>query len=221
MHIPDGFVSSPINLACAAVALAGLALALSITRRRLDERQVPLVGMTAAFVFAAQILNFPVAGGTSGHFLGAVFCALLLGPWAAGLAMSLVLIVQCLLFADGGITALGTNIVNMAVVGLGLGYGVTRLLLLVLPRSPRGGSIAVALGSWCSVMAAAAACSLELAASGKPLGVILPPMLGIHALIGTGEAFITVSALALVTSARPDLMPVLHRYRAPLEDAAS
>ena len=114
MHIPDGFLSGPVNAACAAVAVAGIALALARVRRTLAEHQVPLLGMTAAFVFAAQMLNFPVAGGTSGHVLGAAFATALLGPWGAGLVISLVLIVQCLLFADGGLLALGCNILNLA-----------------------------------------------------------------------------------------------------------
>jgi cobalt/nickel transport system permease protein len=211
MHIPDGFIALPIHAAGFAVAGAACLLAAQIGKRRLDDQQVPLLGMTSAFVFAAQMLNFPIAGGTSGHFLGAVFCAALLGPWMACLSLALVLIVQCLLFADGGITALGTNITNMAVIGVGVGFGAMRLVQAVLPASRRTGLAAVAIGAWSSVMAASVACAIELAWSGKPLAVVLPAMLGVHAAIGVGEAIITVSALSLVLTARPDLVPGLAR----------
>jgi cobalt/nickel transport system permease protein len=167
--------------------------------------------MTAAFVFAAQMLNFPVGAGTSGHFLGATFAALLLGPWTACLIMSLVLITQCLFFADGGITALGTNIVNLGVVAVFAGWGVSRLLLALLPRSRATSCAAMGLGAWVSVVAAATACSCELGWSGKPLGVILPTMVGIHAIIGVGEALITVAVVSSILGARPDLLPQLSR----------
>lgn len=209
MHIPDGFVSGPINAAAAAIALLACAGAVARTRATLGDRQVPLLGMTAAFIFAAQMLNFPVAGGTSGHFLGATFAAILLGPSAACLVLALVLAVQCLLFADGGITALGTNIINMGVVAVLIGSGAVWLARRLLPRS-RGASLAaVAAGSWLSVMAAAAACSLELGLSGKPFALVLPAMLGVHALIGVGEALITVAIASTVLAARPDLLPGL------------
>lgn len=218
MHIPDGFVSGPVNAAAFAVAGAAVAIALARTRRSLGERQVPVLGMAAAFVFAAQMLNFPVAGGTSGHFLGAAFAALLLGPWAACLVMALVLGVQCLLFADGGITALGSNIVNMGVVGVAVGYGAIRLLRAVLPDGRSAGIAVVAIGSWLAVMASAAACAVELGLSGKDLSIVLPAMLGVHALIGVGEAMITVAVVSTVQAARPDLLqlggrPVLAEAR--------
>lgn len=216
MHIPDGILSNPINLA--GFALAGIACLTSTHLSRCDQedRHVPLLGMTAAFVFAAQMLNFPIAGGTSGHFLGAVFCATLLGPWMACLALTLVLGVQCLFFADGGITALGTNITNMAVIGVGVGFLVSRLMQAVLPASRTSALIAVAVGSWSSVMAASAACAIELGWSGKPLGVVLPALLGVHAIIGLGEAILTTSALSLVLSVRPDLVPgIVSRKTAP------
>jgi len=209
MHIPDGFVSGPINAACFAIAGVGCAIALAKTRKTLGDKQVPLLGMTAAFVFAAQMLNFPVAGGTSGHFLGATFALALLGPWAACLVLALVLIVQCLLFADGGLTALGSNIVNMGVVGVAVPVVVMAALRAVLPRTRASGLATVAIASWCSVMAAATACSLELGASGHPFGVVLPAMLGVHAVIGIGEALITSAVVSAVLAARPDLLPNL------------
>lgn len=209
MHIPDGFVSGPINAACGAATLAGIAVALARTRATLAERQAPLLGMTAAFVFAAQMLNFPVAGGTSGHFLGATLALALLGPWAAGLVLALVLIVQCLLFADGGLTALGTNIVNMGVVGVLVPAIILAGLRAVLPRTRGAGLAAVGVAAWASVMAAATACAGELVASGHPFGVVLPAMLGVHALIAIGEALITVAVVSTVLAARPDLLPDL------------
>lgn len=207
MHVPDGFLSVPLNVAAAAVALGACALALAMTRRSLGDRQVPLLGMTAAFVFAAQMLNFPVAGGTSGHFLGATFAAALLGPWAACLVLALVLIVQCLLFADGGITALGSNIVIMGVVAVAVGWGAMRLIRAILPRGHAAGLAAVAIASWLSVMSAAATCAVMLGLSGHAFGVVLPAMLGVHALIGIGEAAITATAIGMVLAARPDLLP--------------
>lgn len=215
MHIPDGFVIGPVNLACAGVAVAACDAALARTRRTLGARRAPLLGMTAAFVFAAQMLNFPVAAGTSGHFLGAAFAAMLLGPWAACLVLALVLAVQCLLFADGGITALGTNIVNMAMIGVGAGYGATRLLTAILPRTRAAGMAAVAIGAWISVVAAGAACAVELVLSGQPAGMVLPALLGIHALIGIGEALITAAAVTTVLAARPDLLPGLPALMPP------
>lgn len=209
MHLPDGFVSGPINVAAAVVAGLAVGGAVARTRKSLGDLQVPLLGMTAAFIFAAQMLNFPVAGGTSGHFLGATFAALLLGPWAACLVLALVLVVQCMLFADGGITALGSNITNLGVIGVICGYGVVWLIRKLSPPTRLVRLLAVAIGSWLSVMAAATACSIELGLSGKPLGVVLPAMLGVHAVIGLGEALITTAVVTMVMAARPDLLPTL------------
>jgi cobalt/nickel transport system permease protein len=168
---------------------------------------VPLLGVTAAFVFAAQMLNFPVAGGTSGHFLGAALAVILLGPWLAALVLAVVLTVQAFVFADGGVTALGANVLNMAVIGGlvvgGLMHGLRRLL-----GRRRSALLAVAAGgAWLAVMAGAAATAVELALSGTvPLGTVLPTMLGVHALIGIGEAVITAAAVSAVLAARPDLV---------------
>jgi cobalt/nickel transport system permease protein len=207
MHIPDGFLSGEVA-AVAGVAAAG-AVAYSLRRadRELDERKVPLLGVTAAFVFAAQMLNFPVAGGTSGHFLGAALATFLLGPWLACLVMAVVLTAQAFLFADGGITALGANVFNMGVVGA-LVVGILVLVLRdALPKRRPVFLGLVAAGAWLAVMAGAAATSVELAISGTvPLGTVLPAMLGVHALIGVGEAVVTVAALSAVLATRPDLM---------------
>ena len=214
MHIPDGFISGPINLACAAVAVGAIAFSLARIRSTLAEHQVPLLGMTAAFVFAAQMLNFPVAGGTSGHFLGATFALVLLGPWAACLVLSLVLIVQCLLFADGGLTALGTNIINRGVVGVVVPALLLGLLRRILPRT-RGASLAsIGVAAWLSVLSASTACALQLGFSGHPIGPVLTAMLGVHAVIGIGEALITVAVASSVLAARPELLPDLRHAEA-------
>jgi cobalt/nickel transport system permease protein len=207
MHIPDGFLSPEVAAACAVPAIGAVGYGLRRATRELDERRVPLLGVTAAFVFAAQMLNFPVAGGTSGHFLGAALAAILLGPWLAGVVLSVVLVVQSLVFADGGVTALGANVLNMGVIG---GLAVGGLMLAaqrVLPQS-RTTTLAVAgAGAWLAVVAGAAACALELAISGTvPLGTVLPTMVGVHVLIGAGEAVITVAAVSAVLSTRPDVM---------------
>lgn len=207
MHIPDGFVSTPINAAMIVVSAAACGLAARKSRRSLEDRQVPLLGVTAAFIFAAQMLNFPVAAGTSGHFLGAALAFVMLGPWNACLIMAMVLIIQCLGFADGGLSALGTNIFNMGVVG-GIGcYYIFRMLLWLLPTTRAGFMAAVAVSAWLSVVLAASFCALELGLSGtSPLRLALPAMMGVHAVIGVGEGLITTAVLSVVISARRDLV---------------
>jgi len=210
MHIPDGFVSGPINVLGGVTAAAVVGVSAWRASREVEKRphMVPLLATTAAFVFAAQMLNFPIGGGTSGHFLGAAAVAALLGPWSACLVLTLVLIIQCLGFADGGLTALGTNIVNMGIIGGFGGYLLMRALRAVLPRGRGGYVAAAALASWASVAMAATVCSLELAASGtSPLRLVLPAMVGTHVVIGIGEALITAAVLSAVVAARPDVLP--------------
>jgi cobalt/nickel transport system permease protein len=167
------------------------------------------MGVMAAFIFAAQMLNFPVVGGTSGHLLGGVLAAVLLGPWAGAIVIAVVLVVQCLIFQDGGLTALGANILNMSFVGTMGGWAVFVLLKLALGK--KGVLAAVAVAAWISVIMASAACALELALSGTvAAAVVFPAMLGIHALIGIGEAVITTLAVSFVLKTRPDLMEVSH-----------
>jgi cobalt/nickel transport system permease protein len=207
MHIPDGFLSTDVAAATGVITVATLAYSLRRVDDSLDERRVPLVGVTGAFIFAAQMLNFPVAGGTSGHFLGATMAAVLLGPWIACLVMSVVLIVQCFAFADGGVSALGANILNMGVLGALLAgllvVGAQRLL----PHTRVAFLGTVGVVAWSAVMTGATATSFELAISDTvPIGTVLPPMLGVHALIGIGEAIITVTAVAAVLASRPDLI---------------
>src|SRR5215207_803577 len=165
MHIPDGFLANDVALACAIPAIGAVGYGLRRAEVDLDDRRVPLLGVTAAFVFAAQMLNFPVAGGTSGHFLGAALAAILLGPWLAGVVLSVVLMVQAFVFADGGITALGANVLNMGVIGALVVGGVMVGARRVLPKS-RGVFLAVSgVGAWLAVMAGAAATAVELSIS--------------------------------------------------------
>jgi len=204
MHIPDGFLSLAIALLCWALAIVLLAIAVRKTQSTLGERQVPLMGIMAAFIFAAQMINFPVAGGTSGHLLGGALAAIVLGPWAGMLVIASVIIVQGLLFQDGGLLVMGANILNMGLLTALIGYG----LYQGVAGQSRGTRLVVAgVAAWLSVMAAALATSLELWLSGtSALRIVVPAMLGVHALIGIGEALITVAALAFITQTRPDLL---------------
>ncbi|HEX2126581.1 MAG TPA: energy-coupling factor ABC transporter permease [Thermoleophilaceae bacterium] len=207
LHIPDGFLSGGVAATAGVVAIAAVACGLRVANAQLDEARVPLLGVLAAFIFAAQMLNFPVAGGTSGHFLGAALAAVLLGPWLACLVMAVVVAVQAFAFADGGISALGANVLNMGVLG-GMLAGV--LVSAASKLAPHGrvaflGIVGVV--SWLAVMVGAGATSVELALSDTvPLTTSLPAMLGVHALIGIGEAVITVAAVSAVLAARPDLI---------------
>lgn len=206
MHIPDGFLDTKTAVAAGVLAAAGLAVALRQARAHLPPRRVPLLGLTAAFVFAAQMINFPVAGGTSGHLIGAVLAAVLLGPSAAVIVISAVLIVQCLMFADGGISALGANIFNMAVLGAVGGWAIYHLVCRAV-KGLFGRVLAAAFAAWCSTVIASVACAGELAASGTVrFSVALPAMAGIHMLIGLGEGIITALVLVAVARARPELL---------------
>jgi cobalt/nickel transport system permease protein len=207
MHIPDGFLTTEVAAACAVPAVAAVGYGLRRANVELDDRRAPLLGVTAAFVFAAQMLNFPVAGGTSGHFMGAALAAVLLGPWLACLVLAVVLAVQAFLFADGGITALGANVLNMGVIGGLVVGGLMYAARAVVGRS-RAALLAIAGGgAWLAVMAGAAATALELAISGTvPFATVMPAMLGVHAVIGIGEAVITVAAVSAILASRPDLV---------------
>jgi cobalt/nickel transport system permease protein len=207
MHIPDGFLTNEVALACAVPAAVCVGVGLKRANVELDERRVPLLGVTAAFIFAAQMLNFPVAGGTSGHFLGAALAAILLGPWLACLVLAVVIGVQAFVFADGGITALGANILNMGVIGALLVGGLMLLARAVIGRGRTQFLVISGVGAWLAVMAGATATSVELALSGTvPLATVLPAMLGVHTLIGIGEAVVTVAAMSAVLATRPDLI---------------
>jgi cobalt/nickel transport system permease protein len=222
VHIPDGFVDLPVAAATAAMAFGAAAWSVRKTGEDLGERTVPLLGVTAAFIFAAQMLNFPIGAGTSGHFLGALLAAALLGPWAAALTMTVVLLAQALVMADGGITALGANVTNMAVIAVFAGYGLFLLLKRLLPRTPTGYLVSAAVASWFSVVAASAACAVELAIWGTiPLGSALPAMVSVHMIIGLGEALITAAVLSAVLVARPDLVASFDLPRESLRPAGA
>jgi len=209
VHVPDGFLDAPTSVATGAVAVTAVGLALRGARRELDDRTAPLAGLVAAFVFATQMVNFPVGAGTSGHLLGGALAAALVGPWTAVLVVSVVLLVQALLFADGGLTALGTNITLMAVVGVGVGWLVLVGVRAVLPKRVASVPVAAAVGAFVSVPAAAAAFTGLFALGGVadiPTGTVLAAMVGWHAVIGLGEALITGAVVSAVAASRPDLV---------------
>jgi len=207
MHIPDGFLNAATVATTTVISAGGVANAARIAGKKLGEKQVPLMGVLAAFVFAAQMINFPIAGGTSGHFMGAALAAILLGPWAGVLIMTCVLVAQSLLFQDGGLLALGANILNMGIIGSFSSYYVYRLITSVFRDSHKSKLIGGFAGAWVAIIFAAIAAALELAASGaSPLAVVLPAMAGVHALIGIVEGLITVAVLSTVMATRADLL---------------
>ncbi len=207
LHIPDGFLSTPVALVGWLLAILIIAYALRQTRDQLGERQIPLLGVLAAFIFAAQAINFPVAGGTSGHLLGGALAAIVLGPWAAVLVMTSVIALQGLLFQDGGLLVMGWNIINMGILTAFTGYLVYTSIKRVLGTNKTNLLIAGAVGAWLSVEVGALATAIQLVISGtSPLNLALPAMVGVHALIGIGEALITVGALTLIVRSRPDLL---------------
>ncbi len=207
MHIPDGFLSAFVSLVFWVTSVAFIGVALRITNRELGERQVPLMGVLAAAIFAGQMLNFSVTGGTSGHLLGAALATILLGPWPAILVMTSVVTVQALLFQDGGILALGANIFNMAVIGVFVSHAVFTLLQRLFKRQSWGLFVAGFSAAWASIFIASLSCALQLALSGtSPANIAVPAMGLIHALIGIGEGLITVGALAFLYAARKDVI---------------
>lgn len=207
MHAPDGFLSVPVAAVMWVLTLGALAVAVRRSNASLDERAIPLMGVMAAFIFAAQMFNFQVIGGTSGHLLGGVLAAVLLGPWAGTLVMASVVAVQALVFQDGGLVVMGANIFNMGIIGTMGGYAVYRAIAGVLGGERRGRLPAAALAGWLAVVGSAVAMSLQLAVSGTTaLEVALPAMVGIHVLIGIGEAVITAAALGFIATTRLDLL---------------
>ncbi|MBI5944822.1 MAG: energy-coupling factor ABC transporter permease [Chloroflexi bacterium] len=204
MHIPNDYLSLAVSLVCWAVSVIVLRTAISRTNKSLGERQVPLMGVMAAFIFAAQMINFPVLGGTSGHLLGGVLAAVMLGPWAGMLAMTAVIAVQGLLFQDGGLIVMGANILNMGLLTCAIGYGLYRA---VLGKSPAVKLAVIGFAAWLSVMAGALFVALQIWLSGNAeLRIIVPAMLFVHAFIGLGEALITVAAVTFIMRTRPDLL---------------
>ena len=207
MHIPDGFLNAATVATTYAVSVGGIGNAVRVANKKLGEKHIPLMGILAAFIFAAQMLNFPVAGGTSGHVIGAALVAILLGPWSAVIIMSAVLIAQSLIFQDGGLLALGANIFNMGIVAGFSAHYIYKLAGAFFGDSDRGKLSSCFIAAWGSVVLASIACALELAISGvSPLGVVLPAMAGVHALIGIGEGLITMAVVSVIMASRVDLL---------------
>ena len=214
MHMSDGLVNAPTSLAFGLLAVLVLAVAASRARADLDDRTAPMAGLVTAFVFAVQMINFPILPGASGHLLGGALVAILVGPWVGSLCIAIVLVVQSILFADGGLTALGLNVTNMAVVGVFTGYLVARSLRGLARRS-RGGLVAVAfVAAFANTVVAALAFVVEYAvggAGGAGLATVFALMVGLHALIGIGEGLITAATVGAVAGTRPDLIYLLRQ----------
>lgn len=218
MHVPDGFIDAPVSVAAGAFAVGAVAVSLRGARRELDERTAPLAGLVAAFIFAVQMLNFPVAAGTSGHLMGGALAAILVGPWTAVLCLSVVLLLQGIFFADGGLTALGVNITVMGVVTVVVAYVVFRLLTGLLPRTRRSATASAFVAALVSVPASAAAFTLLYWIGGTteiPIGKVFTAMVGVHLLIGIGEAVITALTVGAVLAVRPDLVHGVRGIAAP------
>ncbi|MFC0533371.1 energy-coupling factor ABC transporter permease [Phytohabitans kaempferiae] len=219
LHISNGVLNGPVSAIYGAVALVALAYCVSRGRRDLDDRLAPMAGLVAAFIFAVQMLNFPVLPGVSGHLLGGALAALLVGPWVGALCVAVVLVVQALVFADGGVTALGPNITNMALVGTAVAYLLIALLLRVLPRTPTGLGITAFVASVFAVLAASQSFVIQYALGGTTdlehysLGAIAGVMAGTHILIGIGEGLIAAVTVVTVAKTRPDLVYALRGLR--------
>ena len=219
MHIPDGFINAPTSLAAGAVAAGGVGVSLRRAAHTLQERQAPLAGLVAAYIFAVQMLNFPVAAGTSGHLLGGALAAVLVGPWAGALCVAVVLLVQGLLFADGGLSALGLNVINMALVTAWGGYAVFLLLRRAMPATKTSVTVSAGIAAGISVVLASLAFVVEYAiggAGGASVGTVLAAMVGVHTLIGVGEGVITALTVGVVLGVRPDLVYGAADLQAPL-----
>jgi cobalamin biosynthesis protein CbiM len=209
MHIPDGFIDGPTSLVAGLIAIAGVAWCVRKSSATLSDREIPVVGLAAAFIFAAQMLNFPVANGTSGHLLGGVLAAVLVGPYAGALAVTVVLVVQALLFADGGLSALGLNVINMALAGAFVGYGVFLALRKLFGNRAWSVTAASGIAAFLVPVIASIVFTLEYAIGGNDavsVETLAAAMIGVHALIGIGEGIITSMAIAAVMSMRPDLV---------------
>lgn len=205
LHIPDGFLSIVISIVFWVLTLIFVGIAVSRSKETLKDRQIPLMGIMAAFIFAAQMINFPVAGGTSGHLLGGALAAIVLGPWSGIMVMTSVIALQGLLFQDGGLVVMGANIFNMGILTALIGYG----LYTLVARQPRKGvqSAVIGVAAWISVIASALVASIQIWLSGtSPARIVFPAMLSVHALIGLGEALITVAAFSFIRQVRPDIV---------------
>jgi cobalt/nickel transport system permease protein len=209
VHIPDGFIDAGVSVGGGVVAAGGIGVCLKKAARTLEDKQAPLAGLVAAFIFAVQMLNFPVAAGTSGHLLGGALAAILVGPWTGAICVALVLVVQALFFADGGVSALGLNVVNMALVTAFAGYLIFATARRAAGRSNGGIAVAAGIAAFCSVILASVAFVVEYALGGTgnaPVATVAGAMIGVHALIGIGEAVITAVTVGAVLAVRPDLV---------------
>lgn len=219
MHISNGIINGPVAAAYAALALAVLALCVARGRRDLDDRLAPMAGLVAAFIFAVQMLNFPIfTAGVSGHLLGGALAAMLVGPWVGALCVAVVLVVQALVFGDGGVAMLGLNIANMAILGTAVAYLLIALLLRILPRTPAGLAVTAVVASIASVVVAALGFVVQYWLGGTTdlgnnLGDLAATMAGVHLLIGIGEGLITATTVVTVAKVRPDLVYALRGVR--------
>lgn len=209
MHAPDGFLTAGTAVATGVLGAGGIGVALQRSREFLQDRHIPLAGLMAAFVFSAQMVNFPVAAGTTGHLIGATLAAVLIGPHLAVVALAVVVGVQAFVFADGGLTALGYNTLNLAIIPAYGGYATYRLFTRLMPDTAAGVSAAAGLGGFASVVMSAAAFSLQwLFGASAPISFaeVFTAMVGVHVLIGLGEGVVTGMAVGAVLAARPDLV---------------
>ncbi len=207
MHVPDGFLNVLVSIAFWVLTIIGVGVALWRAGKELDERKVPLMGALGATIFAGQMLNFSVTGGTSGHLLGAALATILLGPWPAVLVMTSVVSIQAMLFQDGGLLALGANIFNMAIVGVFVAYAIYQTITKLARSKPWSTIVGGFVAAWASIVIASLVVGLQLAFSGtSPANVAIPAMGFIHALIGVGEGLITMGALAFLYATRRDLL---------------
>lgn len=206
MHIPDGFLDTKTWIGLGGISAVFVGTAVRKANKTITDKHIPLLGVMSAFIFAAQMFNFPAGGGTSGHFMGTTLIAILLGPWASILIMTTVLTIQCLIFQDGGLTALGANIFNMGIVGGFVGYYINAVIQLFI-HDKKGIFFGGFTAAWCTIVLASVCCAVELGISGTmPFKIVIPAMAGIHAVIGIGEGLITVATLSLLIRVRPDLL---------------
>lgn len=228
MHQSDGIINAPTSLLFGVIAVVAMGFAAWKARSELDEKTVPMAGLVAAFIFAVQMINFPILPGVSGHLLGGALAAILVGPYTGALCVAIVLVVQSLLFADGGVTALGNNITNMAVVGVAVGYGTAVVLYSVVRRGGKGSSIpalgvvsfiAAVVGTVFAAMGFVAQYAIG-GAAGASLGTVTAYMFGTHLLIGVGEGVITAATVMAVARSRPDLVYLIRTSRTTSEVAA-
>lgn len=220
MHIPDGFMDIPTSAAFGTLALAGTAIALKKAKNEVDDRTAPMAGLTAVFIFAVQMLNFPVAAGTSGHLLGGALAMVLVGPYAASLAITVVLGVQALLFADGGLTALGLNVFNLSVIAVLVSFLVFKLMVKLLPKTKSAIPLAAGIAAFVSVPISASAFTLQYAIGGNgtaPVETVFIAMFSTHLLIGIGEAVITMLTVSAILASRSDLVYGWSRKEVALE----